>query len=254
MKAAQIALLLGVAAGGLAAGYFAYQHSAMPRPPAAPAAVAAPVDLAGLAGPRPPGSAGGAGRTETADEPASRSPPVPETVPAIALQDMAGVRRPLRDGSGHPHLYNFWATWCEPCRREIPLLNTLQAAYRADHLQVVGVAVDFRDSVRDFLKTRRLNYTLLIGEEDGLEAAQKFGMELNLPFSVFADGQDRIIAVKVGELHREEANAILRNMRALKERRISLAEARADISSSLKALGIARATQSASKETDMSHQ
>lgn len=233
MKIAPAALLLAVAVGGLAAGFLVYRRAAAPlavQPVSAPTAAVTEVPAETPA--------------ETPTEGATAPRAIPDVVPAVALQDMSGQRRTLRDGSGRPHLYNFWATWCEPCRREIPLLNTLQGAYRADRLQVVGIAVDFRDAVRDFLKTRNLNYTLLVGEEDGLEAAQKFGMQLNLPFSVFADGNNRIIAVKVGELHREEADAILRNMRALKAGRISLDQAQAAISVSLKELSMERLKQS----------
>ena len=169
---------------------------------------------------------------------------IPAQVPDFRLSDLAGRHQALRDGSGQPHLFNFWATWCEPCRREIPLLNTLQQAYRGDHLQVVGIAIDFRDSVRRFLKTTHLEYRLLVGEDEGYEAARKFGMEMALPFSVFADEHDQIIAVKVGELHREEADAILGQMRSLRAGTITLPMARTAIDDALKRISIARAKQS----------
>ena len=168
---------------------------------------------------------------------------IPDQVPDIQLPDMTGRMRSLRDASGNPHLYNFWATWCEPCRREIPLLNTLQHTYRADHLAVVGIAIDFSDAVRDFLKTTPLHYTSLVGEEAGLEAAQKFGMDVGLPFSVFADDRDQIIALKVGELHRDEAEAILATMRSLKRGELTLPAARAAIARALEQLSVARAKQ-----------
>jgi len=239
-------LLIAVAAGGLATGFLVYRRAAGP---ASVLTASAPSPAA--TAPGAPGAVSDA--TGGPAEAAAPAAPIPEAVPDVVLQDMAGRRRALRDASGHPHLYNFWATWCEPCRREIPLLNTLQGAYRADRLQVVGIAVDFRDSVRDFLKAQPLHYSLLIGEEDGLEAAQKFGMELNLPFSVFADGQNRIIAVKVGELHRAEADAILQAMRDLQAGRVSLAQARSGIAAALKALALERAKQSGPKGAELSH-
>jgi hypothetical protein len=70
----------------------------------------------------------------------------------------------------------------------------------------VGVAVDFRDKVLDFTKETRLDYPLLIGEEDGLAAAEAFGMGMAFPFSVFVDSQNRILTIKIGELHENEAN------------------------------------------------
>jgi hypothetical protein len=124
------------------------------------------------------------------------------------------------------------------------LLNALQQDHAAEGLEVVGIAVDMRDSVLKFLRTTPMHYTLLVGEDDGFEAAQKFGMALALPFSVFADENNRIIAVKVGELHREEAATILANMRALRAGTTTLAAAREDISQALKSLAIDRAKQS----------
>ena len=217
MKTASAALLFAVALAGAAAGFLAYPHHATP--------VAGPSSLAPAATP---------------------ALAIPTEVPDIQLGDLAGRPHSLR-GEGHPQLFNFWATWCEPCRREIPLLNTLQDAYRADGLQVVGIAVDFRDSVQTFLETTKLRYTLLVGEEDGLEAAQKFGMEMLLPFSVFADEHNRIVAVKVGELHRDECDAIMANMRQLKAGEETLAEAQGAIAATLKKLSLQRAKQSAPK-------
>ena len=215
-----------VAAGlaGAATGFLAYRHHAAPTAglsPAAPAVLTAPATTS--------------------------APAIPVEVPDIQLKDLAGHLHPLRETSGHPRLFNFWATWCEPCRREIPLLNTLQDANRTDGLQIVGIAVDFRDSVQTFLKTTKLHYELLVGEEDGLEVAQKFGMELLLPFSVFADEHNRIVAVKVGELHRDEADAILAHMRGLKAGRETLAAAQGAIGESLKKLSLQRGKQSASR-------
>ena len=233
MKTPRAGLLILVALAAAAAGFMAFRAiNAKSAPtvridpaPALPPAAATETSAAPVAAPAP-------------------ATPIPERVPDARLPDLAGVARPLRDGSGRPHLYNFWATWCEPCRREIPLLNTLQGAYRADGLQVVGIALDFRDAVQTFLKTTPLHYALRVAEEDGLDVAQKFGVEMALPFSVFADGEDRIVAIKVGELHREDAAAILTRMRQLHQARIGLKEAREAIRDDLHALALARTKQS----------
>ncbi len=103
-------------------------------------------------------------------------------------------------------MVNFWATWCAPCRREIPLLNKIRMQRKAQNAEIVGVAVDFRDDVLEFVKKMPINYPLLIGEEDGLAAAEAFGMGMAFPFSVFVDSQNRILTIKIGELHEDEAN------------------------------------------------
>jgi thiol-disulfide isomerase/thioredoxin len=235
-------LLLAAALFGAAAGFLAYRYYPRPAPllAALPAsALPAAPDAAALAA-APPAAAPPAPADADAEQPGK----IPLEVPDLRLADLAGKIHALRDGSSRPHLYNFWATWCEPCRREIPLLNALQPRYHGHRLQIVGIAIDFRDAVRQFLKSTPLDYALLVGEDDGYEAAQKFGMGMALPFSVFADAQGRIIAVKVGELHREEADAILGQMHSLQAGKTTLAEARAAIDAALRQYSIARAKQS----------
>jgi thiol-disulfide isomerase/thioredoxin len=243
LKASPTALLIAAALAGVAAGFLAYRHYA-PAPAAGgltPLA-ATPASPSRLA-PQPTSPPAQPADTPTATA-AAAAPAIPALVPEVTLADLAGKTHALRDNAAHARIYNFWATWCEPCRREIPLLNQLQDRNRAEGLQVVGIAVDFRDSVQKFLKTTQLHYMLLVGEEDGLEAAQKFGMELLLPFSVFADEHNHIIAVKVGELHRDEAEAILAQMRALRAGQLTVPAAQASIAATLKRLGLERTKQS----------
>jgi thiol-disulfide isomerase/thioredoxin len=191
-----------------------------------------------------PGSTAGV-NDSAPDADAHAQSKVPETLPDIHLAGLDGRMRALRDFGHRPLIVNFWATWCEPCRREMPLLIALRKDYGSERLEVVGIAVDFHDSVTDFLKKTPLPYPLLIGEEEGIEAAQAFGMQLVLPFSAFVDEQDRVIAVKVGELHRDEADAILSTMRELRAGRATLAAARARIAEQLRSLAAHRATSTA---------
>jgi len=233
VRGAWLAAVLLISAG---AGFWAYRHWS--ETPASLIALPATA-LAQVPANAPTTAPANATATPSA-------PVIPTEVPDLHLPDMAGLQHSLRQNGGHLRLYNFWATWCEPCRREIPLLNALQNRYgKSDQLEIVGIAVDFRDAVRDFLAKNRLNYTSLVGEDEGLEAAQRFGMEMALPFSVFADERNRIVAIKVGELHRNEAEAILEQMRALRAGAIDLPAARAAITESLKAFSTQRAKQSA---------
>lgn len=138
-------------------------------------------------------------------EPAKKKT-VPDTLPDITLADKDGKPTKLSSFAGRPLMVNFWATWCAPCRREIPLLNKIRGQRRAQNAEIVGVAVDFREDVLKFLHKTPLDYPLLIGEEDGLAAAEAFGMGMAFPFSVFIDSQNRILTLKIGELHEDEAN------------------------------------------------
>jgi thiol-disulfide isomerase/thioredoxin len=143
-----------------------------------------------------------------AAEPAPKPPgkSIPDTLPDITLADRDGKPTKLTSFGGRPLMVNFWATWCAPCRREIPLLNKIRAERQARNGEIVGIAVDFRDEVLKFVAKVPLSYPLLIGEEDGLAAAEAFGMGMAFPFSVFIDSQNRILTVKIGELHEDEAN------------------------------------------------
>ena len=131
---------------------------------------------------------------------------VPDKLPDITLADLDGKPTKLSSFAGRPLMVNFWATWCAPCRREIPLLNKIRMQRKAQNSEIVGIAVDFKDEVLRFTKTTPISYPLLMGEEDGLAAAEAFGMGMAFPFSVFIDSQNRILTIKVGELHEDEAN------------------------------------------------
>ena len=131
---------------------------------------------------------------------------VPDVLPDITLANLEGVPTILSSFAGRPLMVNFWATWCAPCRREIPLLNKIRTQRKAQNAEIVGVAVDFKEDVLKFVQKTPLEYPLLIGEEDGLAAAEAFGMGMAFPFSVFVDSQNRILTVKIGELHEDEAN------------------------------------------------
>jgi thiol-disulfide isomerase/thioredoxin len=169
------------------------------------------------------------------------APKVPETLPQFALADRDGKPRRLAEWSGRPLMVNYWATWCGPCRREIPLLNALRQQRVAQRLEIVGIAVDFREDVLKYAKETTIDYPLLIGEEDGLAAVTAVGMQPAFPFTLFADSQQRIVALKVGELHQDEADLILDRIVAIDAGKLELAVAREQITAGLKQLATRRA-------------
>jgi thiol-disulfide isomerase/thioredoxin len=177
------------------------------------------------------------------ESPAKQKPksPIPNEIPDYALLDSAGSRRSFRSFDQAVVIYNFWATWCAPCRREIPLLNRLRRERQYQGLEVVGVAVDFRADVMKYLQTTTVEYPLLIGEQDGLDALDAFGIPSAFPVSVFADQDKRIVAVKLGELHGDEAAFILDRIVELNAKSIDLAAAKQQISSKLRHLAQERA-------------
>lgn len=169
-------------------------------------------------------------------------PPVPaaqlaETVPTFELVDRAGESRSLQDWAGKALIVNFWATWCAPCRREIPLLQRIARERAGDGFEVVGIAVDFRDKVLAYADEMQIDYPLLIGEQDALDAAAAFGVEaIGFPFTIFSDRQGRIVYAQMGELHEAEADLILGEVAAVNGGTRTPAEARARIEAGLPAL------------------
>jgi thiol-disulfide isomerase/thioredoxin len=173
---------------------------------------------------------------------------IPDTLPDITLPDRQGTPRSLSNWKGQPVIVNFWATWCGPCREEIPLLNTLRKERSADRLEVVGIAIDEREAVLKFANEIGMDYPVLMGEQEGYEAAERFGVSLVLPFSVFADSQGRIVALKVGELHADQAAAILDRVRDVDANRLSLADARHQIADKLRDLATEQGQKAAADD------
>jgi thiol-disulfide isomerase/thioredoxin len=165
---------------------------------------------------------------------------VPENLPDVAMPDTKGVPHKLSEWKGRPLMVNFWATWCDPCRREIPLLKSLRHERSADSLEIVGIAVDFQDAVLQYTQKIGIDYPVLIGEKDGMAAIDAFGMDTVFPFTVFADSRGRIFTVKVGELHRDEANVILDSLREVDSGQVDVAVARKKISAELAKLNAGR--------------
>jgi thiol-disulfide isomerase/thioredoxin len=232
-----LAMFLVAVAGP--AGFFAYRLLRAEHMIAAPGERRLTAELA--ASSRPSG-------TSAQDE--SEAPeahgPVPEQLPNIQFPDRQGTQRKLSDWRGRPLLINFWATWCEPCRREIPLLKTLLRSSPADHLQVVGIAVDDRDAVLKYAQSMGIDYPILIGGEDGgVKAIDAFGMTAVLPFTVFADSRGRILTLKIGELHPDEAHLILERLQDVDAGSLTLASARQQVAEGLKTLAVERAKRSA---------
>ncbi len=172
---------------------------------------------------------------------------IPEVVPDFTLADTAGVKHSISQWRGRPLVINFWATWCAPCRREIPLLKSLRTERARDGLEVVGIAVDFRDAVQQYAREMRMDYPVLVGEQDGLEAIAAFGMQTVFPFTVFADSKGRIVSIKVGELHEDEARLVLDQLESVDQGRTELPVARKAIADGQAALAAARARQESAR-------
>ena len=159
---------------------------------------------------------------------------IPARLPAFTLADLGGVPTPIARWQGKSLVINFWATWCPPCRREIPMLSRLAAQWADRGIVVVGVAVDRRQAVASYAQELRIPYPLLVGEQDALDAALALGVASPVfPFTVFTDDAGEIVALYIGELHPAQADLILSRVQSVDRHELTLPEARRSIAAGL---------------------
>lgn len=121
--------------------------------------------------------------------------------PTFTLPDRNGSPQSIAQWDGRIIVLNFWATWCTPCRTEIPLLNTLQKELGPRGVQVIGVAVDNVDAVKQFAQTISLDYPVLIGGADAIALVARYGNVAGaLPYTVFITRDGRIESLASGAL------------------------------------------------------
>ena len=128
----------------------------------------------------------------------------------IALPDVDGKSQAMTQWSGKVIVANFWATWCAPCREEMPMFVRLQREHADKGLQFVGIAVDDAGKVRQFAQEINLNYPALIGGYGAMELSKTLGNSLMaLPFTVIVDRQGRIAHTQLGPLKEEQLTRII---------------------------------------------
>ena len=117
----------------------------------------------------------------------------------LQLDDTKGTAHRLSEWDGKLVLLNFWATWCGPCREEMPLLSQTQQRFSANGFEVVGIAIDNADSVQDFLKDSPVRYPILMGGDDDANPSLLFGDTRSvLPYSVLIGRDGKVIAQRAG--------------------------------------------------------
>ena len=120
-----------------------------------------------------------------------------ERLTDLQLPDAAGQNRRLSDWNGKLVLVNFWATWCGPCREEMPLLDRTHRELGSKGLEIVGIAVDDADEVAAFLKESPVNYPILVGGNN--DTLYKFGDASGvLPYSVLIGREGKLLAQRAG--------------------------------------------------------
>lgn len=151
-----------------------------------------------------------------------REPPGPqliaaaerEAAPAFSVPDTEGAEATLGDYDGRVLLLNFWATWCQPCKAEMPWFVAFEDVFADEGFAVLGVSVDQPgwDVVRPFLEERPVNYRIALA--DTAERAAPFGRMNILPTTWLIDRQGRIAASHIGIVDRESMEAEIRQLLA----------------------------------------
>ena len=130
--------------------------------------------------------------------------------PDFQLSRNSGGSLSPADLSGKTILINFWATWCGPCRKEMPMLVDLQRAHESAGLQVIGIALDDAQSVGNFVKSFGISYPILTGSQDVFETSVAYGnAEGVLPYSVLIDKAGIVRWQYSGILKHEQITSLL---------------------------------------------
>lgn len=163
-------------------------------------------------------------------EPQTIEPPAPIEVvthPTFAMPDISGTVRDFSEWDGKNRVLNFWATWCGPCRREIPMLKAFQDAQSGNGFQVIGIAVDYAEEVARYAEQAEFNYPILVGEQDAMALAESSGIYfVGLPFTMFIASDGEYIGSYVGELHQSHLDTVVDVMSRLDRAEFSKDEAR----------------------------
>ncbi len=143
-----------------------------------------------------------AGEPERA--PVTRPAPEERARPAFELPGLDGNTHHVSQWDGRVLLLNFWATWCAPCREEMPMLDELQDEYGERGFQVVGVALDNPGDVQAFTEKLGIGYPILVDNAAGDDLARRYGNTQGvLPYSVLIDRDGTIREYLYGVLEKE---------------------------------------------------
>jgi thiol-disulfide isomerase/thioredoxin len=144
---------------------------------------------------------------------ATQSPMISQRRPDFTMPDLTGKQRNIKEWDGKVLAVNFWATWCEPCKREIADFNLLQNQYGDKGFQFIGVALDDLDAVQTYLKTSTIAYPVLIGEEQAARIASRYGDDEGVvPYTAFINRKGQIAFIQYGAMSQDLARQVINSL------------------------------------------
>ncbi len=121
------------------------------------------------------------------------------------LQTLEGATRPLQHWRGKILVVNFWASWCEPCRVETPILVKAQQKFASNGVQFIGISLDSVSKVQEFSKEYKVQYPLLIAGLEIIEITKRLGNKAaGLPYTVMLDRAGSIQARHLGAISEQQ--------------------------------------------------
>lgn len=129
---------------------------------------------------------------------------------ATHYPDLQGKSQALGNWQGKILVLNFWATWCPPCREEIPDFIQLHAAYSGKNVAIVGIALDGQAAVSEFSNNFGIHYPLLMGGMEGYDFAARLGnTSKGIPFTAVLNPEGKVVYVGLGAIRKAELAKVL---------------------------------------------
>lgn len=135
---------------------------------------------------------------------------VVEQVLSAQVTDLKGATLSLEQWRGRVLVINYWATWCAPCREEIPAFVRLQERYGSRGLQFIGIAIDQPDKVAEFASEFRINYPLMLGGVETIDLLRRAGNRAGvLPYTLVIDRKGNLVSREQGGLKELKLEGII---------------------------------------------
>ena len=128
----------------------------------------------------------------------------------FSLVNMKGEAVSIDEFRGKKTLINFWATWCRPCRKEMPMLNGVFLSQDPSDFSVVGIAIDKPEKVTQFVAEMGIDFPIMVGQSEAYDVMKALGNEaLTLPYTILIDEEGEVVWSKNTELKHSDMDEVL---------------------------------------------